>query len=84
MAWKRNPSENSNWLTYVWGLIYARKTSILATLMKEYIQRMLFCHCINHRLELPVHDSVKDVMTTNYFVMFLDKVYSTLSMSLRN
>ncbi|XP_029342172.1 E3 SUMO-protein ligase KIAA1586-like [Acyrthosiphon pisum] len=44
----------------------------------------IFWHCMNHRLELAVNDSVKDVTATNHYKAFLDSLYALYNRSPKN
>jgi hypothetical protein len=60
------------------------KRAGLATLLKQDFPNILTWHCMNHRLELAVHDALNEVTVTNHFSSFLDKLYSVFSMSPKN
>jgi hypothetical protein len=53
-------------------------------LLTDRFPKIILWHCIAHRLELSVHDSLKEVSGTNNFKIFLDKLYSVYSMSPKN
>jgi hypothetical protein len=44
-------------------------------LFKDKFPSVIVWHCANHRLELSVHDTIKDVGGTNRFKSVLDKLY---------
>ena len=54
------------------------KRAGLATLMKQDFPNIITWHCLNHRLELAVHDTMKDITTTNHFAVFLHKYIQRL------
>ncbi|KAK9679701.1 hypothetical protein QE152_g39795 [Popillia japonica] len=41
-------------------------------------------HCMNHRIELAVSDSISDVGAVNHFQIFMDKLYTLYSKSPKN
>jgi hypothetical protein len=44
-------------------------------LFKDKFPSIIVWHCTNHRLELSVYGTIKDVAETNRFTSFLDKLY---------
>ncbi|KAG7171321.1 General transcription factor IIH subunit 1-like [Homarus americanus] len=53
----------------------------VATILKEHYPDVIIWHCLNHRLELAVGDSVTEVHGVNHFQSFMDKLYSVYSRS---
>ena len=53
-------------------------------LLTDKFPSVIFWHCANHRLELSVADTVKDVSGVNRFKSFLDKLYVIYHASPRN
>lgn len=53
-------------------------------LLKEKFPSVLVWHCANHRLELSVGDTVKQVSGTNRFKAFIDKLYVVYHSSPKN
>ena len=53
----------------------------VATILKGYYPNIIIWHCLNHRLELAVGDSVREVHGINNFQVFMDKLYSVYSRS---
>ncbi|XP_076829454.1 E3 SUMO-protein ligase KIAA1586-like, partial [Brachyhypopomus gauderio] len=49
--------------------------------LKHDFPNVKFIHCIAHRLELAVHDSLKSVCGCNHFEMFISKLYSLFHQS---
>jgi hypothetical protein len=47
----------------------------VSKLFKDTFPSIILWHCANHRLELSVHDTIRDVAGTNRFKSFLDKLY---------
>lgn len=61
------------------------RVSGLATLLRQEFPSLIFTwHCLAHRLELAVGDTVREVGGINHFKIFLDSLYSTYSMSPKN
>ncbi|KAK7944756.1 hypothetical protein WMY93_000484 [Mugilogobius chulae] len=53
-----------------------------ATLLREKINANLtVIHCMNHKLELAVHDAVKHSTEASHFQMFIDSLYAFFSQS---
>jgi hypothetical protein len=57
------------------------KNNGVCAILKEKFPRLIGWHCLNHRLELSVHDAVKACTQVNHFKIFLDKLYSVYSCS---
>lgn len=60
------------------------KQNGLVALLQRQFPKLVPWHCAAHRLELAVADALKDVSATNHFKIFLEKLYSTYSMSAKN
>ena len=52
-----------------------RKAGVIAKL-KETYPNLIGWHCMNHRLELSVHDVVKSITDINHIKSFMDKLYT--------
>ena len=52
--------------------------------MKSVYPNLTTWHCLSHRLEIAVGDSVVDVRGVNHFKIFLDRLYSLFSASSKN
>ncbi|XP_060781081.1 E3 SUMO-protein ligase KIAA1586-like [Neoarius graeffei] len=60
-----------------------RKSGVATHLRQMYPDLMVW-HCLNHRLELAVGDTVKHVNNVNHFTSFLDKIYTLYHRSPKN
>lgn len=60
------------------------KSSGVATLLKNKFPHLIIWHCSNHRLELAVNDTIKEVDGINNFTIFIDKLYSLYHQSPKN
>ncbi|XP_063217341.1 E3 SUMO-protein ligase KIAA1586-like [Bacillus rossius redtenbacheri] len=60
------------------------KKSGLAMQLTETFPNLFIWHCLNHRLELAVHDSVEEVAGINHFKIFMDKIRNMFSCSPKN
>jgi hypothetical protein len=63
--------------------ILGRNAGVSALLKKDF-PNLISWHCCNHRLELAVNDSLKEVNGLNHFQCFIEKVYSLYYMSPKN
>lgn len=60
-----------------------RKSGV-STLLKKDFPNIISWHCCNHRLELAVSDTLKEVSGINHFQSFIEKLYSVYHMSPKN
>lgn len=60
------------------------KYSGVVTRLRQRYPKLFTWHCFNHRLELSVSDTIKDVRGINHFKSFLDKLYTLYSQSPKN
>lgn len=60
-----------------------RKSGV-GTLLKNDFPNIITWHCCNHRLELAVNDTLKEVSGLNHFQSFIEKLYATYHMSPKN
>ena len=65
------------------SVMLGRKAGI-ATKMSEKYPNILTWHCLNHRLELAVGDTVHDITAMNHFQSFMDSLYTLYSRSPQN
>ena len=50
--------------------------SRVGTRVQENFPKMVIWHCLNHRLQLVLDDSVNDIKQVNQFKIFMDKMYT--------
>lgn len=60
------------------------KKAGVAKLLTDKYPNIITWHCVAHRLELGVNDTIQEVSGTNSFKIFLDKLYAVYSMSPKN
>jgi len=60
------------------------KTAGVAKLMTNKYPSIIVWHCLAHRLELGVHDTLKEIAGTNNFKIFIDNLHALYSMSPKN
>jgi hypothetical protein len=66
------------------AVMLGKKNGFAKQLM-EHFPNLIIWHCLNHRLELGVHDSVKEVSSgVNHFKIFMDKLRNVYSSSPKN
>uniref|UniRef100_A0A3Q2XWZ4 DUF4371 domain-containing protein n=1 Tax=Hippocampus comes TaxID=109280 RepID=A0A3Q2XWZ4_HIPCM len=65
------------------SIMLARKSGV-AKRMTERYPNILIWHCLNHRLELAVSDTVLGAPGVNHFQAFMDKLYTVYSRSPQN
>lgn len=82
---------NENYLRYNWILFTSDGASVLLDKkngvekrLKDRFPLIFSLHCMNHRLELAVGDSIKDVYATNHFKSLLDSLYELYNASPKN
>ena len=56
----------------------------LVVKLQELYPYLISWHCSTHRLELAVSDGLKELTATNHFQVFMERLYSTYSMSPKN
>ena len=60
------------------------KTSLVAVKLKNDFLDIVVWHCLNHRLQLSLDDSVKQINRVNHFKTFMDKLYCIFHQSNKN
>lgn len=65
------------------SVMLGRKSGVAKQLSGQY-PNIVTWHCLNHRLELAVGDTVSDVSGVNHFQAFMDKLYTVYSRSPQN
>lgn len=60
-----------------------RKNGVAKMLLDKF-PKLFIWHCVAHRLELAVHDSIKEITGINHFKTFLDKLYVLYHQSPKN
>lgn len=82
---------NENYLKQHWISFVSDGASVLlgkkngvAKRLKDKYPLIFSWHCMNHRLELAVNDSLKDIVATNHFKQFLDSLYVLYNASPKN
>jgi hypothetical protein len=65
------------------SVMLGHKAGVYAKLKTKY-PSLIGWHCMNHRLELAVHDAVKSCVELNHFKIFMDKLYTLYSTSPKN
>ncbi|XP_078542378.1 E3 SUMO-protein ligase KIAA1586-like [Lissotriton helveticus] len=66
------------------AVMFGKKGGVVALLKSEFPNLVLTWHCLAHRLELAVADTVDEVAGVNHFKIFMDSLYATYSMSPKN
>ncbi|XP_008183248.1 E3 SUMO-protein ligase KIAA1586-like [Acyrthosiphon pisum] len=62
-------------------LLNTLKSNGVVTRLREKYPKLFTWHCFNHRLELSVSDTIKDVRGIDHFKCFIDKLYSLYNQS---
>ena len=60
------------------------RNSGVGTRFQENFPKIVIWHCLNHRLQLVLDDSVNDIKQVNYFKIFMDKMYTIFHKSNKN
>lgn len=60
------------------------KKAGVGKLMQNKFPKLFVWHCVAHRLELSVHDTMKEVAGINNFKIFIDKLYALYHTSPKN
>ena len=75
-----------NWIAFVsdGASVLMGKRSGVAVRLQEKFPTLLIWHCLNHRLELAVHDAIGEINAVNHFKIFMDSLYCVYSQSSKN
>jgi hypothetical protein len=65
------------------SVMVGKHSGVLTELVRLY-PNIVTWHCLCHRIELSVGDTMKDVAGTSHFKIFMEKLYSVYSMSPKN
>ncbi|KAF2890979.1 hypothetical protein ILUMI_15194, partial [Ignelater luminosus] len=60
-----------------------RKSRVAAKLLESF-PKIIVWHCLNHRLQLSLDDSISEIKHVNHFKILLDKIYSVYHQSNKN
>ena len=76
----------ANWIAFACdgaSVMLGTQTGV-ATRLAGKFPRLFIWHCLNHRLELTVADSVKGINPINHLQAFIDKLYTLYNQSSKN
>jgi Domain of unknown function (DUF4371) len=65
------------------SVMVGSKSGLLTEFSRQY-PRIIRWHCLCHRIELSVGDTLDDIGATNHFKIFMDKLYAVYSQSPKN
>ena len=65
------------------SVMLGRNSGVGARLKKDF-PNIVIWHCLNHRLQLALDDSVNDIKQINHFEIFMDKIYTIFHQSNKN
>ena len=65
------------------SVMLGRNSGVGTTLKNDYPNIILW-HCLNHRLQLILDDSVNDIEQVDHFKIFMDKIYTIFHQSNKN
>ena len=60
------------------------RNSEVSTRLQENFPKIVIWHCLNHRLQLVLDDSVNNIKQVNHFKIFMDKMYTIFHKSNKN
>lgn len=60
------------------------RNSGVGTRLKNDFPKIVIWHCLSHRLQLVLDDSVNDIKQVNHFKIFMDKIYTIFHQSNKN
>jgi len=65
------------------SVMVGKNSGVLTEMVKKF-PNIVMWHCLCHRIELSVGDTMKDIPGTSHFKIFMEKLYSLYSMSPKN
>ena len=65
------------------SVMLSRSSGVSVRLIKDFPNIILW-HCLHHRLQLVLDDSVKEIKQINHFKIFMDKIYAIFHQSNKN
>lgn len=65
------------------SVMLGSKSGVATRVLKDF-PNIIIWHCLNHRLQLVLDDSISDISEINHFKSFLDKIYSIYHQSNKN
>ena len=65
------------------SVMLGRNSWVGTRLKNDYVNIILW-HCLNHRFQLILDDSVNDIKQVNHFKIFMDKIYTIFYQSNKN
>ncbi|XP_075053943.1 E3 SUMO-protein ligase KIAA1586-like [Mixophyes fleayi] len=65
------------------SVMLGRKSGVSTRITKDF-PNIIIWHCLNHRLQLVLDDSIKEIKQVNHFKIFLDKIYTIFHQSNKN
>ncbi|XP_034286848.2 E3 SUMO-protein ligase KIAA1586-like [Pantherophis guttatus] len=65
------------------SVMLGRKSGVSTRIAKEF-PNIVIWHCLNHRLQLVLDDSIKEIKQVNHFKIFIDKIYTIFHQSNKN
>lgn len=76
----------NNWISFVsdGASVLLGKKAGVAKRLKDIYPLIFSWHCLNHRLELAVNDTMKDLNSINHFKSFIDSFYVLYNNSPKN
>ena len=69
----------SDWVSVLLG-----HNSGVGTRLRKDFPNIVTWHCLNHRLQLALDDSVNDINQVNHFKIFMNKIYTIFHQSNKN
>uniref|UniRef100_A0ABM5GK37 LOW QUALITY PROTEIN: E3 SUMO-protein ligase KIAA1586 homolog n=1 Tax=Pogona vitticeps TaxID=103695 RepID=A0ABM5GK37_9SAUR len=65
------------------SVMLGRKSGVSTRITKDF-PNIIIWHCLNHRLQLVLDDSIKEIKQANHFKIFIDKIYTIFHQSNKN